>query len=25
MNVKFITHKKDKVVDINPKFQTQNK
>lgn len=25
MNVKFITHKKDKVIDINPKFQTQNK
>lgn len=25
MNVKFITHKKDKVVDINPRFQTQNK
>ena len=25
MNVKFITSKKDKVIDINPKFQTQNK
>ncbi len=25
MNVKFITHRKDKVVDINPRFQTQNK
>jgi hypothetical protein len=25
MNVKFITHRKDKVTDINPRFQTQNK
>ena len=25
MDVGFITHKKDKVIDINPRFQTQNK
>ena len=25
MNVEFVTHKKDKVIDINPRFQTQNK